>query len=325
MLIDKDLSINDLIDDQKNKWIYNFLRAREWIDRIPHDQFLPLSPEEVKIQVVNALHSTRYSHILPITPRYAAMTIYNILSSIYERSKIPSSESKFIFKLNQRLKNLIWLLIRNIVPSFFTGEPTKKIPQEYDYKKLSQYLLPGPIYSHYTLQPHPLSDTEKNTAIKDFLFIWEASAEFKRQYLKDFREQITHIQTFNTAFRWLDCKNAEQCEWAYRYLEKRGIFQENYPTGSTTLLFDAIVVSFDYWETSYEAKKLFLNDIRRAWSVQKFREKQVGKKPYNFVMKKNMAKMLDNLAKAAETSKSEIVEQLITNAHSSLQDKKTKT
>ena len=131
---------------------------------------------------------------------------------------------------------------------------------------------------------------------------------------------IKHVHEFKSIFRWLKPKDTKQCEWAFDYLQKREILQESYPVGSKSLLFDAVVASFDYWDASYEAKKLLIKDMKAAWSTKKTRDNQPSKKPYSFIMSKKIAKMLDNLSIDSELSKSDIVEKLITKAHSDLQD-----
>lgn len=66
---------------------------------------------------------------------------------------------------------------------------------------------------------------------------------------------------------------------------------------------------------NHDAKLLFLNDIRRAWSAKKFRDKQIDKKPYSFVMSNKVSKILDDLVIRKGLTKSELVEELILKEH----------
>lgn len=331
---------DDFKDHMHAAWIYNFLKVRKWLSEPIHTEISGLTPSkyvpilkpfhelsetEVRQEVLRSLNNSHRKFILNGGQRLASVNLFRQLTDLYERSKLQPSDYNFVTKLIPRTKKLIWLYIRNLhAHESVQGEIVSYAHLNNGYMNFIHYLPQEPIYPFYTLTAYPLTLAEMTESITDFLNFWEANAALKREHLENFRRLIQDVQTFNTAFRWLSPEDTNQCEWAYSYLKYRKILQDSYPVGAKGQYYDAIVASFDYWNSSYEAKKLLLKDMSQAWSTKKFRDKQVGKKPYNFIMSKKISKMLDNLADDGELSKSEIVEQLIAQAHSDLQDNKSK-
>lgn len=315
-------------DEFKNlshaKWLYNFVKVRGWLHETTQKPFYELSENEIRREVLSALENSHRKFLFPGGKRLAPLALFRQLTELYENSFIPPSEYAFISKLTPRIRKLIWLYIRNL----YAHESVHD--EIYSNKHLANslitnfihYLPNEPIYPFYTLTAYPLTLSELTNSIIDFFSLWEANSALKHEHIEKCRVLINEVKKFSTAFRWLNANDQYQCEWAYSYLKYRDILQDLYPISAKEQNYDAIVASFDYWNGSYEAKKLLLTEMRRAWSTQKFRDKQVDKKPYNFIMGKKMAKMLDNLSKDLELSKSEVVEKLIIKAHSDLQDKR---
>lgn len=306
------------------KWLYNFIKVRGWLHEPIQKPFYEQSDNEIRQESLSALANSHRKFEFPGPKRLAPLALFEQLTRVYESSFIEPSEYAFISKLTPRIQNLIWIYIRNL-------HAHQSVQNEiYSHKHLANsltqnfihYLPAEPIYPYYTLIAHPLTHVELTKSIMDFISLWEADSALKREHLEKFRFLINEIKKFTTAFRWLNANDQYQCEWAYNYLKYRNILQNSFPISAKKQSYDAIVASFDYWDGSYEAKKLLLTEMRRAWSTQKFRDKQVNKKSYNFTMCKKMAKMLDNLSKELELSKSEVVEKLIMKAHSDLQDKR---
>ncbi|GAA0655760.1 hypothetical protein [Rheinheimera tangshanensis] len=310
----KKISIEDLKDEQQTLWFYNFLLVRGWLNN-PSTPLRSFSELNVKTEVLRSLENINVKSIAFGPSRNAPETAFNEINLLYNASVIQNSDYAFIKKLSSRLKFALWMHIRQleIDPEIkHDGLNVRLFELRF---KLYQYLPKGPLYPRYAINSYPLTVEEHTKAIIQFLQICEASSEFKTNYISKFRELIPDIAKFKSAFDWLVESDTYQCNWAANYMKFRGIYQESFPIEPGRSLLDSIVVSFDLWTTSYEAKKLFLFEMKRAWSTKKSRDKQVGKKPFSFVMSKKVSKMLDNLIADNGLSKSEFVENLIADAH----------
>lgn len=120
--------------------------------------------------------------------------------------------------------------------------------------------------------------------------------------------------------RWLDEKDEKGAAYLYKKL-----VAELSPTNSvkTTLMggcakedfYYASLLIMDLWETSPEAKALFLKKASASWSQKKHRDSRKGKKAINCYIDEKSRDRLDELAEAKRRNISEMLGDIIDDAY----------
>ena len=286
-----------ITDELHCYWSYTYFRRRGWLMAEPEGQ-----PKDVNMEqqierlaqlVVASLEQLEYFRHIPPNIQNNKRAKVAEMSESYKNSKLSAIDLRLLRGVNDRIINAFWIEVKNI---------SEKNP---DNGKL-QYL-----YSEMPLEPNPSNSSKRRENLISFFNFLEWPRLEKLKVLDRLQLLAKTIQTFEKSFRWLDSKKEGQCDWAYMYVRKRLAIESHIdPISSEEKYFSTIAI-FDCWPALIDSKKLFLLDIRRAWSQKKHREKLEGKKPYNFIMNKGLAKKLDVLSKKLDLSKNEIVEKII--------------
>lgn len=143
------------------------------------------------------------------------------------------------------------------------------------------------------------------------LDIWDFPLKGKVIEIKKIKERWDNHKNDDIKFKWFaDANESEKrCRFASDWLQKNdrylarsiGVF-ENY----TELL-----IGFDKKNLNPAELKLLLMNIRRGWNRQSSRERQVGKKQYNFVLSNKVVECLDKLAEDHALRRAQVLELLI--------------
>lgn len=114
-------------------------------------------------------------------------------------------------------------------------------------------------------------------------------------------------------FDWFEGKETPaKCDFFWEWLQKKFPYRVSaHKRFSGTQ--DVIRFFDEVWHERREWKTV-VADARKAWSQHLYRQKNKGKKQFNFLLSEEAIKMLDGLAKKRNCSKAKVIEQLIRTA-----------
>lgn len=119
-------------------------------------------------------------------------------------------------------------------------------------------------------------------------------------------------------FDFLDGGNSDAIEWCWSYVTNK-MFGINWYRFSATsdsdrrALLDSL---YQVWECPPDTRKLFMHELRRAWSQRKFRAEQKQRKLFQAYIAPRTKEKLSQLAKERGMKMNEILERLIEDAYS---------
>ncbi|HGN8756298.1 TPA: hypothetical protein ACK1ZA_003294 [Enterobacter asburiae] len=119
-------------------------------------------------------------------------------------------------------------------------------------------------------------------------------------------------------FGFLDGGNSDAIEWCWSYVANKmlGINWLRFSATSDSdrrALLDSL---YQVWECPPDTRKLFIHEIRRAWSQRKFRAEQKQRKLFQAYIAPRTKEKLSQLAKERGMKMNEILERLIEDAYS---------
>ncbi|QXZ19417.1 hypothetical protein [Lelliottia amnigena] len=119
-------------------------------------------------------------------------------------------------------------------------------------------------------------------------------------------------------FDFLDGRNSDDIEWCWSYVANKmpGInwFRFNATSDSDRrALLDSL---YQVWECPPDTRKLFMHELRRAWSQRKFRAEQKQRKLFQSYIAPRAKEKLSQLAKERGMKVNETLERLIEDAYS---------
>lgn len=177
-----------------------------------------------------------------------------------------------------------------------------------------------PSYSQLELKSEPSSSEERFDEVVKFFDKVNQPLDWQEQLVATLKSQWALIFSLRKPFSWLKPDDEEQIRWAWEYLGKfnsvtsKPILLGFAPTGSKEMYL-AIYAAFDSWNTSYDTKRLFLNDFNKAWNQKKHRDSRQGKKVCNLVLREEVKQKLDDLAERRGKKLNQLVEELIENEY----------
>ena len=160
----------------------------------------------------------------------------------------------------------------------------------------------------YLINPPPRL-TGRDLAIA-MLDIWAADLTKKTITIKNIENTwIQHIQQ-DHIFKWFKKENEpRRCETAWEWLKK------NKPELVSSMApfknQKDLLMSFDLAQLSEAEKFICIDQIKKRWSQQRYREKLTGKKQYNLILSDNTIQTLDKLAIKYNLKRTQILEILI--------------
>ena len=186
---------------------------------------------------------------------------------------------------------------------------------------------PPPIpYMQLELNQHPTLHLERFELIVKFIDNWnfgltsfEGKGDSKLKFLEKWKTEWFSKYAKSTPFKWLDPKNADQCQWACEYMckacnENREGFPEfdylSFLNNNPKSFYDALQAAYDVWRAHKDTKKLFLQNMSKAWSQIKY-HKNENNVPLNIYIKKELKQKLKLLAELENKNLKDVIEMLI--------------
>jgi macrodomain Ter protein organizer (MatP/YcbG family) len=119
-------------------------------------------------------------------------------------------------------------------------------------------------------------------------------------------------------FDFLDGGNSDAIEWCWSYVTNKMLGINWYRFSATSdsdrrALLDSL---YQVWECPPDTRKLFMHELRRAWSQRKFRAEQKQRKLFQAYIAPRTKEKLSQLAKERGMKMNEILERLIEDAYS---------
>ncbi|MDH0556996.1 hypothetical protein N7648_18985 [Enterobacter roggenkampii] len=119
-------------------------------------------------------------------------------------------------------------------------------------------------------------------------------------------------------FDFLDGSSSDAIEWCWSYVANKmlGINWLRFSAtsdGDRRALLDSL---YQVWECPSDTRKLFVHELRRAWSQRKFRAEQKQRKLFQAYIAPRTKEKLSQLAKERGMKMNEILERLIEDAYS---------
>lgn len=153
----------------------------------------------------------------------------------------------------------------------------------------------------------PLNNRELSILAIDYL---DNFSVHKNSLVADMRSSWEQQKQEDRALDWLQEEDEEKkCGLAWRFLCKRAT--EPLLIGKKFESLDDLLTYFYTVKPSKDLIEILIKTVKSRWSQNKYREKQTGKKQYNFILSDNAIKSLDKLAKKHNLKRTQILEILL--------------
>lgn len=235
----------------------------------------------------------------------------------YSRIKIEDSDFTWIDTSNPRLCNWVWFMIKMSDKHGCLGNwSTQQVSIDFELKE-----MPASFINNYSPPQIAIKPKEQFDSIVSYFDMIEIGKRTKLGIINTLRKNWNYVNGFS--FKWLDVKDKAQCEWAWDYISKSNRISEFHKLKVRDLLNpsnhkqqrDMAIAMFDSWPAISDSKELFLRDMRKSWSQQKYRMKQSDKKSYSFLLKPETKAMLDEMAEKESMKQSEYLDLLIRSSY----------
>jgi hypothetical protein len=136
----------------------------------------------------------------------------------------------------------------------------------------------------------------------------------KLRYMQEFKLAWTEKTTPAKYSKWLISGDKHQLKWAFEYLLKKEKLSVNFKSHQPEEHFYALILaSLDHmdWKANFFENHIFIDKMKKAWSLQKFRIANKGKNQYHLPLTKQTKKKLEELALLYGTKTSNVLEGLI--------------
>lgn len=190
------------------------------------------------------------------------------------------------------------------------------------FKTKSEYFnfLPQ-FYNLSGLVKQPNDFNEIFNAIVGFFDHWLVRRSDKEDLLDKLKIAWSSLYDWETEngkpFSFLKKNDSEGIEWCWEYFKAKvkTINWEQFQPATSLERYHYIFGIFYAWESTPEARKLFLMEINRAWSQRKFRAAQGNKKAFQTYMKDETKERLLELAEKNGLKINEALDKIINDAY----------
>lgn len=179
-----------------------------------------------------------------------------------------------------------------------------------------------PFYSDTGIPDPELSPKGLLEAVSAFFDQWLVERHIKHGEADKLRRMWGALnqraEMKKSPFDFLDGGNSDAIEWCWSYVTNK-MFGINWYRFSATsdsdrrALLDSL---YQVWECPPDTRKLFMHELRRAWSQRKFRAEQKQRKLFQAYIAPRTKEKLSQLAKERGMKMNEILERLIEDAYS---------
>lgn len=155
----------------------------------------------------------------------------------------------------------------------------------------------------------PPNLTGRDLAIS-IIDIWPTNQQSKYTEVLELSSAWTAQEKADRAFQWFYDKDEEKkCELAWRVLGKK--FPNITTTNNQFKNHEELLSFIDRNPPGDSDLELFIKIVKNQWSQKKYREKQTGKKQYNFILSDKAIKRLNKLADKYDMKRAQILEILL--------------
>ncbi|PKQ50739.1 hypothetical protein CXH12_05570 [Citrobacter portucalensis] len=181
-----------------------------------------------------------------------------------------------------------------------------------------------PFYSDTGIPEPELSPKGLLEAVTAFFDHWLVERHIKHGEADKLRRMWEALnqraEMKKSPFDFLDGGNSDAIEWCWSYVANKmlGINWLRFSATSDSdrrALLDSL---YQVWECPSDTRKLFVHELRRAWSQRKFRAEQKQRKLFQAYIAPRSKEKLSHLAKERGMKMNEILERLIEDAYSLL-------
>lgn len=178
--------------------------------------------------------------------------------------------------------------------------------------------------------PEPeLNTAALNNAVIAFFDHWLINRVNKLtelNVLKDYWVALNSSDIIRDPFVFLDDGGKDDIKWCWEYVKNKIPMKCWWDFNIASDKDKRVLLPTLYlvWEALPDSKKLFVHELRRAWSQRKFREKTKSRKLFQTYIDPDKKKMLSELAGERGIKINEALERLIEDAYFLNRDKKKK-
>ncbi len=223
---------------------------------------------------------------------------------------LPEDKFNWISK-NDRACYYVWGKIRKTNITSIKEKPLNPLNMILTGSLISKKDQDSISYEELKLNKHPTSTKERLELTIRFIDLIDLSIEIKNELLNKIKDEWAIIFNKKNNLKWLNEKDKECCEWAWNYIKKHSDFCNYLSPINDHELYLCFYAAFDLWSASEDTKKLFLININKAHSQQKFRAGIKDKKALNTFISKDTKTNLDILCKEKNMKINDMLEYLI--------------
>ncbi len=207
---------------------------------------------------------------------------------------------------------------------YFVWKTLRYASEDYLYnnKKPNRYIHVE--YTRFRLNTVPTNHKERHELIIDFINRISLSYEDKLYLMDDLQSNWTEVFSSLINLKWLDRKNKEQCQWAWKYVVNNFPNILDIDPLSEDEMYLAINFTLDHLSFSYPPAEriLFIQNLTKAWGQKKHRIKMGEKKPLNTYLESKVKNELLVISQLKDMKIQDVISSLITAEYTRLTKKK---
>lgn len=172
----------------------------------------------------------------------------------------------------------------------------------------------GDYYEVMELPDTPKDHDEMYAIVQHYMLCADFEIKFKIKMLRAIREVCSDYDEVKgerkEPFKWVDEKNDFFISWAWSYARER-MFKKEVGAVEHSRKKLLLTAAFFVWDAHRDTKRMFLKDMRGAWSQQKFRDKNNGNGRINTYISKEVKLALHELVEMDGTNIRAVLEKLV--------------
>lgn len=230
----------------------------------------------------------------------------------------------------------VWCYLKNNSQGYLSDAKIQSVPLGEQLPR-SGMLMPSnlivsslPCFYEQLGIPEPeLNTVSLNDAIIAFFDYWLTDRTNKLSELNLLRDYWTALNNSDIKldpFAFLDDGDSEDIQWCWEYVKNKIPMKcwWDFNIASDKDKRNLLPTLYLVWSALPDSKKLFIHELRRAWSQRKFREKVKSRKLFQTYIDPDKKKMLSELASERGMKINEALERIIEDAYFLNKDVKKK-
>lgn len=254
-------------------------------------------------------------------------SVFDKMAAISDLKNNYSSEQ--IIKRIKVTNDLAWVDINDHRLCFWLWKTIQGLSIDFDqlegnYERGITPYYNGPLsYNSLNLPNDTFATDQRYAFILRFFDAWEIHLGEKEKTIIELQKRWQETLSVES-FQWILKKDKNQIskeDWFCNYMANKlpqiTTWTGQIPTAIT--LTERLIIAigyFDLWPASHPAeKKLFIQNMKKAWAQKKHRDKMQGRKAYSMVMGTDIKAKLDSMAVDSHMHRNELLEEMIKYCH----------